>query len=623
MRSIPARLLTLVAVAAGLASPAAAGAAQFTVNSTADLHDAIPGDGKCDTGGGGCTLRAAIHEANALAGRDTIIVPPGSYPPLPAPPEITDPVTLEGPAGPRETVLTGGFATPVLIVNSPDVTVRGLTLTGGGNGIFVQSGHGVLLDRLNLVGNSTFIGFAGRGAGVHIGTGNVVLSRSLIADNTVAAGIGSVEGGGIFVGSGSTLTVLASTIARNTVDAIDVGATAAGGGISVEAGGTATLRHVTMAGNRATAALGSGTGGNIRATGTVTVADSILADGQAASGANCAGPVTAQGRNIDSGTSCGFGAGHMNDTDPKLLPLGMHGGPTDSAPPEFGSPARDAAAACPEGGRDQRGGAAPAGSGCDIGAVELAADLAVTVQSVQQAAAPGADVTYVVRVANAGLDAAPDTVLEVAAGNATPTAAVPSASARTCSLQVRCALGTLARGQETSVTVVARAGDAPITLTASATSTVPDPAPANSTVRVTTPVIDPNPPAQAAPPAKATPALGALRLVGRARTKRTVRLTTTVSAPATVALTIDRMLPGRRAGKRCLPGARRGARCTVARRIGIIRRPVAKTGKATLTIPARIGRKVLTPGTYRIRAVATAAGGLKSPARTRTFRVTG
>ncbi len=44
----------------------------ITVNSTSDLGDTNPGDGKCQTVDCNCTLRAAIEEANALAGKDTI-----------------------------------------------------------------------------------------------------------------------------------------------------------------------------------------------------------------------------------------------------------------------------------------------------------------------------------------------------------------------------------------------------------------------------------------------------------------------------------------------------------------------------------------------------------------------
>ena len=50
-----------------------------TVNSVIDAVDSNPGEGICGDGDGNCTLRAAIMEANALAGAQTIIVPAGTY----------------------------------------------------------------------------------------------------------------------------------------------------------------------------------------------------------------------------------------------------------------------------------------------------------------------------------------------------------------------------------------------------------------------------------------------------------------------------------------------------------------------------------------------------------------
>jgi hypothetical protein len=55
------------------------GTAKFNVNSTADAVDANPGDTVADDGSGSSTLRAAIMEANALAGADTIRLPSGIY----------------------------------------------------------------------------------------------------------------------------------------------------------------------------------------------------------------------------------------------------------------------------------------------------------------------------------------------------------------------------------------------------------------------------------------------------------------------------------------------------------------------------------------------------------------
>ena len=56
-----------IGLAGGLAS-----AATFTVDSTGDESDADLADGICRTALGTCTLRAAIEQANGLAGPDTI-----------------------------------------------------------------------------------------------------------------------------------------------------------------------------------------------------------------------------------------------------------------------------------------------------------------------------------------------------------------------------------------------------------------------------------------------------------------------------------------------------------------------------------------------------------------------
>lgn len=310
-----------------------------------------------------------------------------------------------------------------------------------------------------------------RGGGVLIGSGaDMLLTRSLVARNTITAmGSAEADGAGVYVAGGGSLTAVATTVAENIAAHDD--SSAFGGGIFVANTGTVTLRHVTVAGNRA-----GGGGPAIYNSGKVTIGDSIV--GRSAGFGNCAGVLpVARGRNIDWTTSCGFGAGHLNSTDPQLLPLGDHGGPTDSMSLPLGSPAHDAAAACPDDGRDQRGAPAPVGVRCDIGAAELSSDLTVTAQGAQDALQPGAGGTYILRITNNGPDPAPATVLDVTMGGATPTLAPPSAG--TCTLVVRCQIGTLARDQGATVTIVARAGDTPVTLSASVESASPDPAPAD------------------------------------------------------------------------------------------------------------------------------------------------
>jgi CSLREA domain-containing protein len=70
----------LAAFFVGMAVPMQASTA-FIVNSADDAIDAIPGDGICETGSqnGICTLRAAIQEANALPGANSVLLASGTY----------------------------------------------------------------------------------------------------------------------------------------------------------------------------------------------------------------------------------------------------------------------------------------------------------------------------------------------------------------------------------------------------------------------------------------------------------------------------------------------------------------------------------------------------------------
>ena len=54
-------------------------ATTHTVTSSADTHDANPGDGICLDADGFCTLRAAVEEAN-LSTHDTVMIAVGSNP---------------------------------------------------------------------------------------------------------------------------------------------------------------------------------------------------------------------------------------------------------------------------------------------------------------------------------------------------------------------------------------------------------------------------------------------------------------------------------------------------------------------------------------------------------------
>ena len=63
----------------GLQGSLAADGLSLVVDSTRDAVDARLGDGVCATAAADCTLRAAIQEANALAGPQQIVLPAGTY----------------------------------------------------------------------------------------------------------------------------------------------------------------------------------------------------------------------------------------------------------------------------------------------------------------------------------------------------------------------------------------------------------------------------------------------------------------------------------------------------------------------------------------------------------------
>ena len=80
MRTAARLPLSTWTLAALLSAAAPAGAAVFAVQTLLDAPDTAAGDGLCASplAGAPCTLRAAVQEANALAGPDRIELPAGT-----------------------------------------------------------------------------------------------------------------------------------------------------------------------------------------------------------------------------------------------------------------------------------------------------------------------------------------------------------------------------------------------------------------------------------------------------------------------------------------------------------------------------------------------------------------
>ncbi len=208
-------LSSLVIVAAAPLPVVAAG--PYMVTSTSDTSDTAPGDGACVATDGGCTLRAAIEEANTTSDVDTIgfaIVGAGPHTitptsPLPA---VTETVTIDGytQPGSQPNVLAVGNDADLRIVlsgasvggvggldlsTSTNSSVSGLVVNGFSDGF--SAGAGIVAGPgSNVVGN--FIGTDAAGTvsqpnfhgvivpgvdGVTIG-GTDPGSRNLISGNT-------------------------------------------------------------------------------------------------------------------------------------------------------------------------------------------------------------------------------------------------------------------------------------------------------------------------------------------------------------------------------------------------------------------------------------------------------
>jgi CSLREA domain-containing protein len=162
-------------------------AASFVVNSEGDQPDASPGDGVCQIAKKGqCTLRAAIEEANALSGHDTITFNSSTTNIQPATdlPALSDDdgatingkgnVTLEG-------SLNGGdkyHGRGIQIVNSRKNKIQGLTIRDFGYGIFVS---GDLFD----VASNNIIGTDSDGK-------NDTQERNVIRNNNVGIRLGGI-----------------------------------------------------------------------------------------------------------------------------------------------------------------------------------------------------------------------------------------------------------------------------------------------------------------------------------------------------------------------------------------------------------------------------------------------
>ncbi len=147
----PSFVLAVTAAALGCWTPRAP-AATFVVNRTVDGGDSNPGNGFAwSSSAGGTTLRAAIEEANALPGADTITLPPGVYVLSGSQLFIEDDVTILG-AGDASTIIdANGVPAPIwtraveyLVGDAARHKIWSFDRNGQLNGAFASAGAGGL-----------------------------------------------------------------------------------------------------------------------------------------------------------------------------------------------------------------------------------------------------------------------------------------------------------------------------------------------------------------------------------------------------------------------------------------------------------------------------------------------
>ena len=345
----------------------------FTVNSNDDVDDGVPGIAHC-------SLREAIHAANANPGTNTInfatAIPglmsgvTGTIALTNGELMVTNSVNINGPGAANLTV-SGNNESRVFSFNNVTSIVSGLTvsngrITGRGAGIN-NTGGSLAINNCIVAGNTNEDNFSQYGGGLCNSTGAVSVVNSTFCGNRSGNGggianlggqmiivctaissnqafvMGGWGGGGIYNVDGSGqqafLALTNCTVSGN----VTFNNPGYGGGIIGLGQSTTLLAHCTVVSNAAVVGGGlySGTYQVFRA------GNSIVAGNSAPGGGpDCAGTITSDDYNLIQNTT---GAGLVGATthniynqDPKLGPLADLGGPTPTHALRFDSRAIDA-----------------------------------------------------------------------------------------------------------------------------------------------------------------------------------------------------------------------------------------------------------------------------------------
>jgi CSLREA domain-containing protein len=260
----------------------AVNATTFVVNTTNDTADATPGDGTCADAVAACSLRAAISEANALAGDDIITLPAGTYTQVLAAAnedanaggdwDINSNITING-AGSATTIVqaaaTPGTATERVmeVVGATNiVTIGGVTLRHGnktGAAAVTTRGGGIRNFGTLTLNDSVVTLNNASGAGGVRNERTITLTNVVVSNNACNNGGATCFGGGMYNTLAALSTVTITNCQFNNNTSTSPGANgfgfAAGLGIESATGFNLVVSGSSFSGNQG---IGTGAGGS-------------------------------------------------------------------------------------------------------------------------------------------------------------------------------------------------------------------------------------------------------------------------------------------------------------------------------------------------------------------------
>jgi polymorphic membrane protein len=285
-------------------------------------------------------------------------------------------------AGNGGAIYVDGSSNRLLVIQRSTFRQNTSTNLGGAIHVYQYAGSsGLSIEDSTFDRNVT----VNNGGALYHQNGTLSVARSTFVGNETMG-----QGGAIWMLQASSVGISNSTFTGNRANGTipNNGSVGLGGALTIQGACNVTISHCTIVGNHADW-VGGGIVGGMGGGSVTSLRGSIVAHNTAANGGNpwniahnCSSQLVDGGFNLQFPTHA-----HPNDGNdpnctagvfigaPNLAPLGNQGGPTQTMPPNTGSPAVDAVASgCPAPYTDQRGRQRPAGPRCDIGAAEGGAD---------------------------------------------------------------------------------------------------------------------------------------------------------------------------------------------------------------------------------------------------------